>query len=207
MRNPAIAGQERRDDVQQDEDLPRPRARQARGDRVVADRVEQPAVARPPEAEQDEGGQRQEDAPGCSAGSPRNAPGPERCAALRRRPAPVWTIRICHTLARPRTTRPMPRVMISGWTRKTPTPMPVTSAGQARRRRARRGSPTARPGPPTSVATHEPGHRRDRADRQVDAAGQHRQRLAAGEDRQRDGGPHDRARPSWRRRCPGGRAR
>ena len=76
----------------------------------------------------------------------RNAPRPQRPQARRGRPTPVWTIWSCHTLARPSTTRPMPRVMISGWTRKTPTPMPVTSAGRARPRRAPRGCRRRVPG-------------------------------------------------------------
>ena len=47
----------------------------------------------------------------------------------------------------------------------------------------------AGPGAADERRDDEAGHRGDRADRQVDAAGQHRQRLAAGEDRERDGGP------------------
>ncbi len=46
-------------------------------------------------------------------------------------PAPVWSVCSCQTLARPRTTKLMPRVMISGWTRNTPTPMPVTRPARA----------------------------------------------------------------------------
>ena len=49
MQEPGDRRQERRDDVQDDQDLPRAGARQARRDRVVADRVQQPAVPGPPE--------------------------------------------------------------------------------------------------------------------------------------------------------------
>ena len=64
----------------------------------------------------------------------------------------------------------------------------VEQPGEGRRRERdddRDDGPLRRP---TSVATMNAAMRGDRADREVDAAGQHRQRLAAGEDRQRDGG-------------------
>ena len=86
----------------------------------------------------------------------------------------------------PCTTRPTARVMISGWTRNTPTPMPVarpaSSAGSERERdsedRVHLGHQRG----------HDEGHahRRDEADRQVDAAGEHRQRLCRCEDGERD---------------------
>ena len=49
----------------------------------------------------------------------------------------------------------------------------------------------------------EAGHRGDRADRQVDAAGQHRQGLAAGEDRERHRRPQDDRRPTSAPTMPG----
>ena len=110
-------------------------ARQARGDRVVADRVQQPAVPGPPQAEQDQRGQRHEHEQ--AVGHDARGACPTRATGARPgRPPPVWTICSCQTLARPRTTRPMPRVMISGWTRNTPTPMPVRSPARAAAARA-----------------------------------------------------------------------
>ena len=41
---------------------------------------------------------------------------------------PVWTTTSWYTFISPRITRPMPRVMISGWTLKMPTPMPFDDA-------------------------------------------------------------------------------
>ena len=102
-------------------------------------------------------------------------------------PAPVWTDWSCHTFENPSTTKLMPSVTISGWTRKTPTPIPLTrpaSAATASATAIPCGTP---PGEWIERRGHEAGHRRDGADRQVDAAGQHRQRLAAGEDGERDG--------------------
>jgi hypothetical protein len=64
-------------------------------------------------------------------------------------------MRICQTLASPSTTRLMPRVMISGWTRKTPTPTPVTRPATAAAMSAMSraiGSPCE----PTRVATRNP---------------------------------------------------
>ena len=109
-------------------------------------------------------------------------------------PAPVWTFWSCHTLASPRTTRLMPRVMISGWTRKTPTPMPVI-----RPTRAATTSGTmiaaGRPQLLMSVAVTNPAidatAPTDRSIPPVSIASD----LAAGQDRQRhrlaqdDGGP------------------
>ena len=73
---PGDRREQRRDDVQDDQDLPRPGARQARRDRVVADRVEQPAVAGPPQAEQDQRGQRDEHERGCTGRPPRSSSDP-----------------------------------------------------------------------------------------------------------------------------------
>ena len=107
-----------------------------------------------------------------------SVPGPERSAAPAARPRRSGPSRAARRWPGPRTTRLMPRVMISGWTRKTPTPTPVTnpaSAGDDER---------DDDGDAEALAAdqrrhHEPRHRGDRADRQVDAAGQHRQGLAA----------------------------
>ncbi len=54
-------------------------------------------------------------------------PVPRVCAARPGSPEPVWSMRSCQTFEKPSTTRPMPRVTMSGWTRKTPTLMPLTS--------------------------------------------------------------------------------
>ena len=90
----------------------------------------------------------------------------------------------------------MPRVMISGWTLKIPTPMPLAIPAMSAARG--RGRPR-RPGPgPVWRGHDERRHRGDRPDRQVDATGQHRQRLAAGEDRERDRGADRRADPALR---------
>ena len=104
-------------------------------------------------------------------------------------PAPVWTMTSCQTLARPRTTRLMPRVMISGWTRNTPTPTPVRKPGEGRDERARRAGRRARPWAADERRDDEPAHRGDGTDGEVDAAGQERQRLARGEERERDRRP------------------
>ncbi len=55
--------------------------------------------------------------------------------------------------------------------------------------------PAGVPGPVDQGRHDEPGHRRDGPDRQVDAAGQHRERLAPRQDRQRHGRPDDDADP------------
>ncbi len=73
----------------------------------------------------------------------------------------------------------MPRVMISGWTRNTPTPMPVMKPDEGRDDEGdEHGHAEA------LVADErrddEPGHGGDRADGQVDAAGQEGERLAGG---------------------------
>ena len=82
----------------------------------------------------------------------------------------------------------MPRVMIRGWTRKTPDTDPGEEADQRRDRQ--RDEDGNRQALASDERRHdESGHRGDRADGEVDAPGQHRQRLAAGDDRQRDGGP------------------
>ena len=57
-RKPGKRRQQRRDDVQRDEHLPDADAGQARGDRVVADGEQQPAVAAPAEADEDQRRQR-----------------------------------------------------------------------------------------------------------------------------------------------------
>ena len=62
---------------------------------------------------------------------------------------------------------------------------------------------TRGPGAVDERRDDEPGHRRDGADREVDAAGQHRQRLAAGQDRQRHGRAEHDADPVGVRRSPG----
>ena len=171
---PGDGGEERRDHVEHDQHLPRAGTGQAGGDRVVADRVQQPAIARSPETQQDDAAPRARRRAGCTAGSPKSRSEPS-VRELGGTPAPVWTIASCHTLASPRTTRPMPRVMISGWTRKTPTPIPVrrpTSAAidegdddgdrqalavrRASRRRtrpSRRPRPTERSMPPVSIVS------------------------------------------------------
>ena len=50
----------------------------------------------------------------------------------------------------------MPRVMISGWTRKTPTPMPVSSPARAAAARATTIAKGDPPGLSTSVAVTNP---------------------------------------------------
>ena len=152
-----MAAMQRRDDVQHDEDLPRPRART--GARRSGCRRSRRAAGRSPvrrRAEQDQNARAGRTRSGCWRGSRRTRSGPERAQQLGRRRRRSGPSAICQTLARPRTTRPMPRVMISGWTRNTPTPMPVSEPGERRRRRARRGWPRRGPGPPTSVATRNP---------------------------------------------------
>jgi hypothetical protein len=70
-------------------------------------------------------------------------------------PAPVCTIISCQTLANPSTTRLIPSVMINGWTRNTPTPIPVASPARAA---AASATPiaTGRPYPVARVATTKP---------------------------------------------------
>ena len=46
-------------------------------------------------------------------------------------PAPVWTDCSCHTFANPSTMKLMPSVTISGWTLKTPTPIPLMRPASA----------------------------------------------------------------------------
>ena len=70
-------------------------------------------------------------------------------------PDPVWTIWSCQTLEKPSTTRPMPSVMISGWTRNKPTPTPLSRPAIPATIRATRiamGTPNG----PTSVAVTKP---------------------------------------------------
>ena len=50
----------------------------------------------------------------------------------------------------------MPRVMISGWTRNTPTPMPVSEPGEGRDREGHDDRDGQPPGLSTSVATTNP---------------------------------------------------
>ena len=74
----------------------------------------------------------------------------------------------------------MPRVMISGWTLKTPMPMPLTrpaSPAATEGEDERRDRPDER----RLGRDDERRHRGHHADGQVDAAGQHAEGLAAGE--------------------------
>ena len=71
-------------------------------------------------------------------------------------PAPVWTVCSCHTFANPRTTKLMARVMISGCTRNTPTPMPVTRPASAAAASAMTIPWTHPPGLWTNVAVTNP---------------------------------------------------
>ena len=150
-------------------------AGQARGDRVVADRVQQPAVAGPPQAEQDEQPRPGRTRAGCSAGTSSDRAASRASASdVRDARSRLDDLRAARRSARPSTTRPMPRVMISGWTRKTPTPMPLTRPASAggdegdddrdgraawlcderrddERRPSTRPSPTDRSMPPVSI--------------------------------------------------------
>ena len=203
---PSDAGEQRRDDVQDDQDLPRRARRTAarrsgcRRSRTAGDRSR--SVVRPSRITPRPGRRRAR----LYGTTPRTLLEPS-VRSSGGTPAPVWTIASCQTLASPRTTRLMPRVMISGWTRKTPTPIPVS--------RPTRIAAIARA---TTIATgealavderrhDEPGHRRDGADRQVDAAGQHR-RGSGNRPGSRAGRPPQRSTPTQSaRRCPGARAR
>ena len=70
-------------------------------------------------------------------------------------PVEVTTDCSCQTFARPRMTKLMPSVMISGWTRKTPTPMPVTNPASAAATSATT-IPVGVPAPAANDATTKP---------------------------------------------------
>ena len=126
---PGDPGEQRGDDVQHDQDLPRPGAGQPGRDRVVADREQQAAIAGPPQDQQDQERDRDEhdQAVGDHVERAARPERPQDRPARRRRSGPICS---CHTFASPSTIRLMPSVMISGWTRNTPTPMPVDQAGE-----------------------------------------------------------------------------
>ena len=98
---------------------------------------------------------------------------------------------------------PVPSVITSGCTRNSATPMPLTmpTTTPSEKRERDRAAP-----PERSVGREQVGRAcRDAGDREVDAAGQHHQRLPAAHDRERRGeqdafrdperrdraGPHD----------------
>ena len=172
------------DDVERDDHLPVQDARQARRLLVVADGVEQAPEAGAAQREDDQRRQRheQQQRVGDAVGEAGAEPGQRRRGSWCRRRSPC--------AGRPAgsrvPTRLVPSVMISGCTRKTPTPMPLASpistAGTSAIRIATAGSWLT-----TCVAMMKARHRRDRADGKVDAAGQHGHGLAAGEDGERDG--------------------
>jgi hypothetical protein len=71
-------------------------------------------------------------------------------------PDPVCTFWSCQTLEKPRTMRPMPRVMIRGWTRKIPLPMPLIRPASAAAPSATAMPRTQPPGWWTNVAVTKP---------------------------------------------------
>ena len=202
VEEPGDRGEQRGDDVQDDQDLPRAGARQARGHGVVADRVEQPAVSGASEADEDRRPPAARTRGDCSGGprgrrrtpSQRSSGGTPAAGLDRLQLPEVGDAQDDQAHAQ-------------GHDQRVDAEDADADAGhqarRASRRRARRRWPAGVPGPETSGRDDEAGHRGDGADRQVDAAGEHRERLTAGEDRERDRGAEDDRPPTSGLTMPG----
>ena len=94
MRKPGDRGQHRRDDVQDDQDLPGAGAGQPCSDGVVADRVQHASVAGSPEADEDERRRPVRRRGGCSGRTSATVPDPSVRSGSGT-PVLVWTITIC----------------------------------------------------------------------------------------------------------------
>src|SRR5437773_1875282 len=86
-------------------------------------------------------------------------------------PVDEVTVAICQALARPRTTRLTPRVMISGWTRKTPTQTPLSSPAASAAASAMPTPSSEPPGWARKVAERKPAN--EATPRQLQEAPEH----------------------------------
>ena len=183
----------RRERVQDDQDLPRACAGEPRRDRVVADGVQEPAEAGPPQHHEDQRRDRQEDdkAVGQDRQLHPGSEGPQRCRHAR---SGLDHHELPHVGQAEHD-----QAHAQGHDQRVDAEHAhadaVEDAGQCRDQEGdeeRDGQALAA----DEGRDHEPAHRGDGADGQVDPAGQERERLAGGEQGQRDGRPHDHAGPA-----------